>query len=309
MDLKIQWLGTAGFRIEHRGWVGLIDPYVSRNPFSRPRLNISASQVAEGCKHIFLSNGHFNHIKDIPLIVENRPDAQIFGSKVVCRTLKKQLNQETVQLHPIRAGEIPSENKMPQVEAFPAKHVRYGLRHSISILIRCLSSPAKSYADRKLLRNYPAGPSLAYLFQFGDFKILHLGSLGAKDRIVQQWSKLEIDCLLLPLRGSLRWKHQAQDLIQRINPKRVIPHHFDDFFPPISRAVSISEFLKKMERELPQIQFQILKFGERYQLNNSKADASFVLVNSPNSADESERNNAHADDETLSRGLGSGLGP
>jgi L-ascorbate metabolism protein UlaG (beta-lactamase superfamily) len=54
----------------------------------------------------------------------------------------------------------------------------------------------------------------------------------------------------------------AAEYVNILQPKMVIPHHQDDFFPPISRQVDIDPFVKQVTRESPGTRVKAMKFNE-----------------------------------------------
>src|SRR5450756_1895909 len=75
-----QWLGTAGFRITCGDKVILIDPYLTRNERARPVQELRPADMADA-DYIFISHGHFDHIADVPEIMETA-DAEVYCSPV-----------------------------------------------------------------------------------------------------------------------------------------------------------------------------------------------------------------------------------
>lgn len=71
--MKITWLGHSAFRIELKGAVVLIDPFLSQNPSFKGRIE----DVTAGTTHIVLTHGHGDHLGD------TIPIAQATGAKVV----------------------------------------------------------------------------------------------------------------------------------------------------------------------------------------------------------------------------------
>jgi L-ascorbate metabolism protein UlaG (beta-lactamase superfamily) len=47
-----------------------------------------------------------------------------------------------------------------------------------------------------------------------------------------------------------------------MQPKIVIPHHQDDFFPPISSMVDIKPFMDGVKRECPHTEIRVLELNE-----------------------------------------------
>src|SRR5262249_42214915 len=84
--VRVRWLGTAGFAIEHDGWTVLLDPYLTRAPLSRCIFRRLEPDEAAAAKHtpradaIVLGHTHFDHALDAPLIAR-RTGASVYGSK------------------------------------------------------------------------------------------------------------------------------------------------------------------------------------------------------------------------------------
>ena len=91
-DVRVVWLGTAGFAIEYRGSVVLIDPYVTRASLGsllvsvRPDREAIARHVPRA-DAIIVGHTHFDHALDVPEIAR-RTGAIVFGSRsaaALCR--------------------------------------------------------------------------------------------------------------------------------------------------------------------------------------------------------------------------------
>jgi L-ascorbate metabolism protein UlaG (beta-lactamase superfamily) len=38
----------------------------------------------------------------------------------------------------------------------------------------------------------------------------------------------------------------AADLVRKVRPKLVIPHHFDDFYPPVSQTIDLEPLIDEV---------------------------------------------------------------
>ena len=61
------------------------------------------------------------------------------------------------------------------------------------------------------------------------------------------------DLLILPFQGSEFLEAVALEVVERLQPKRILLDHFDDAFPPVSEHVDTRRFKKLMDEEYPQI--------------------------------------------------------
>ncbi len=246
--LELTWLGAAGFRVRTGENVFLIDPFVSRNPRARPIQELKPGDIREG-RQIFISHGHFDHIKDIPQI------AASLGAKVFC--------------HPTQARSLVRDGLAPRLimmveqdgqrfdfgsfsaQANYSRHIKFDLRLVLSTLARInLRLPGLL----PLTRCYPPGQVLTWKFDLPGRSIRHLGSAGSTRKELAVLAEEETDILLLPLQGHTRICRIVLEFIWALRPKTVIPHHQDDFYPPISRMVDIGPFLEELNREFPQLE-------------------------------------------------------
>jgi hypothetical protein len=62
-----------------------------------------------------------------------------------------------------------------------------------------------------------------------------------------------VDLLMLPFQGCSDLEGQALRIINRVSPKSVLLHHFDDSFPPVSRDIETESFVSMMKNRFPHI--------------------------------------------------------
>ncbi|PKL16063.1 MAG: hypothetical protein CVV49_18225 [Spirochaetae bacterium HGW-Spirochaetae-5] len=62
-----------------------------------------------------------------------------------------------------------------------------------------------------------------------------------------------VDLLMLPFQGCLDLDGRALKIINRILPKAVLLHHFDDSFPPVSRNIDTESFVSMMKNRFPHV--------------------------------------------------------
>ena len=77
-----------------------------------------------------------------------------------------------------------------------------------------------------------------------------MGSLGLQEN--QEYPQ-GADLLILPFQGSEFLEAVALEVVERLQPKRILLDHFDDAFPPVSEHVDTRRFKKLMDEEYPQI--------------------------------------------------------
>jgi L-ascorbate metabolism protein UlaG (beta-lactamase superfamily) len=94
--MKITWFGHSAFRLEFRGAVVLIDPFLSQNPSFKGRVE----EATAGATHVVLTHGHGDHLGDTVSIAKST------GAKVVANAdLCGYLGHRGVQnLDPMNTG-------------------------------------------------------------------------------------------------------------------------------------------------------------------------------------------------------------
>ena len=111
---------------------------------------------------------------------------------------------------------------------------------------------AKGFSLRKPRRFAPGGFTLA---AEDDRVVHHFGSAGCTEDELARLAALGApDVLMFPLQGHSRICAIAANIVERLKPRVVIPHHHDDFFPPISQAVDIVPFVRAMDELSPPVE-------------------------------------------------------
>lgn len=232
MDLT--WLGTAGFIARVSGVEIAFDPFLSRgegapSPFT--------PKSFENVECIFVGHGHFDHTFDIPSICSHCSDIKVFAPGLTGQVLRlRGVGKEQLALAHNRELLLKSLG----VQAFKSAHVRFDHRLVLSTAKRCGISGCLHVA--KLGLGYPKGLVQSYLFSDHGKKVLFLSSAGCSKEELELYRDLEIDVLLAPLQGHTHIQDIAAEQTLAINPKVVIPHHHDDFYPPLSQNISVEVF-------------------------------------------------------------------
>lgn len=237
MDLT--WLGTAGFIIKGREGEIVFDPFLSRGENEPSPFNVRSF---ENCRALFVGHGHFDHTFDIPKIATGT-DLKIFAPGLTGAILKLRGVPSSRLVHTSCKEELFSPYKM---RAFHSSHVKFDLPLVLSTMKRCGVKGCLHTAHLGLA--YPQGLVQTYFFEIEGKKILHMSSAGFSEKELLTYRKLEIDYFLAPLQG-----HSAIcDIVAKqtaiIEPKTVIPHHYDDFYPPLTQNISVAAFREKLSK-------------------------------------------------------------
>jgi L-ascorbate metabolism protein UlaG (beta-lactamase superfamily) len=216
---RFRWLGTAGFELRFGLTNILVDPFLSRGEGARPVLPLQAGDLHADA--ILLTHGHFDHAYDVPVLAQ-ATGAPVYASAPVCEALHD-LGIPARQLRPMAASRVWRVGEV-------------GWQ-----VLRLLRSMAA----------YPCGDVLGYQFTTTQGSVLHFGSAG--------WYRAELerlkpDVVLLPLQGHSRIYEVAAQAIGLLSPRRVVPHHFDDFYPPLSEFIDAQAFVAMMHQRMPGVE-------------------------------------------------------
>jgi L-ascorbate metabolism protein UlaG (beta-lactamase superfamily) len=232
----------------------LIDPYLSRDAEARPVLPFGPEGVAEA-DEIFLSHGHFDHVADVPQIAR-QTGARVYCSAVAAEALRYQ-GVPGAQLVVVRDGD-GFDFGAYQAQCFHSAHARFDLPLIARTLVRAVPSVLLDTRLFSLLRHWPQGQVLSWRFMLAaedDRVVHHFGSAGCTEDELTRLAALGApDVLLFPLQGHSRICQIAARVVERLEPHVVIPHHHDDFYPPISQVVDIAPFVRAVGRLSPPVE-------------------------------------------------------
>ena len=65
----------------------------------------------------------------------------------------------------------------------------------------------------------------------------------------------DVDLLILAIGGSVFVPENTADFIAKQKPKAILPSHFDNAFPPVTRNVSLTRLRKTLQKNHPDISF------------------------------------------------------
>ena len=254
--MELTWLGTAGFRIKIGPTTILIDPYLTRNETARPEQPLNPSDIDDG-DLIFISHGHFDHILDVPEIV-SRTKARVYCGAGIDDTL----TQKGVKADWIRCVKTDGEEfefNGLKGQALFSRHVKFDRRLLVKTLAR-INVRIPRYLP--LLRDYPEGQVLSWRFEIEGKVLHHFGSAGATPEELERLGSQPTDILLVPLQGHTHIVQIALDYVKALQPKMVIPHHQDNFFPPISSMVDVQPFVDGVQHIAPDSEVHVLEINQ-----------------------------------------------
>ncbi len=234
--LEVEWLGVSGYRISAEGRTLFVDPYLSRVPFSellRRRAALPDPAALDRFVHapgevvgVLVGHTHFDHAVDAPAIAR-RFGCKAYGSDSLLTLMGLHgLAEQTVEVEPYRSYELgPFE-----VSFTPSVHSKLllGLAVPYDGDLTCEHLDALSPAA------YRCGQVWGITIKVAGVSFYHQGSANLIDDAVREQG---IDVFLAGVAGRNFTDDYWQRIIPRLDPKVVVPTHYDNFFRPLGKPL------------------------------------------------------------------------
>ena len=232
--LGLQWLGTAGFRLQLGGKHLWFDPHLSRHSLRQVALGRIApvpSRVladVDAADAVLVGHSHFDHAIDAPLIARHF-GAHVYGAEdtlVYCRGQ----GVPEAQLHPLRGdaatyalgpytiaarrsvhspfalGRVPFPGGILEPFQLPASAARWRVGQVLALHVTAEATPGRRWT------------------------VAHIGSAALLDAELQG---LQADVVLACTIGRHATPNFTHRLIDALRPKLVVPCHWDAFWRPL----------------------------------------------------------------------------
>lgn len=233
--LTLEWLGTAGFRLTYEGQHLLIDPYLTRLPLGdllRRRVVPADAAALAGVPDplaILVGHTHFDHALDVPALAR-RAGCPVYGSASLARLMALHGQPErAVTVAPHRTYDVG-----PFAVTFvPSLHSKLagGLWVPYGGEITC------EHVDELVPQAYKCGQVWGIHVAVGGATFYHQGSCDLIDAEVRHRG---VDVLLCGISGRRFTRRYVARLLRALEPRLVVPHHFDDFFRPRAAPMAMS---------------------------------------------------------------------
>jgi L-ascorbate metabolism protein UlaG (beta-lactamase superfamily) len=234
--VRVRWLGTAGFAIEHDGAVLLIDPYVTRASLAAcvaaPLRSdaIAVARHAPRADAIVVGHTHFDHALDVPAIAL-ATGATVLGSRSAVKLCRASGVPEA-QVHDVERSP-GSEPIVAEVGPFRLRFVPSA--HSRFLFGRVPFPGEIADCDDVPLRTerYRCGAVFAVEIRVAGRAIVHLGSA---ELLANPFEAREPDLVLLCTAGWQSSRDLPERVARALSPRAVLLSHWDDFFRPLERG-------------------------------------------------------------------------
>lgn len=238
--VRVKWLGTAGFAIEHEGTTVLLDPYLTRasvldcvrGPL-RPNEALLASSLPQA-DAIVLGHTHFDHALDAPSIAK-RTGATIFGSRsaaTLCRNMRVP-EEQIVDVETIGPRGYEAEVGPFRLRFLPSAHseLLFGRVPFPGDIADCDDIPAAMRTE-----HYACGAVFSVEIRVAGKTIYHLGSANLVERHI---TTQNVDLLLLCVAGWTKTSRFCERVMRSLRPGTVLLSHWDDFTRPLDQGASL----------------------------------------------------------------------
>lgn len=235
--LELQWLGVSGYRITYEGVSLFVDPYVSRVPLRALLLGrvampddalidryVSAPGRVAG---VLVGHTHFDHAIDAPAIAR-RFGVKAYGSSSLAQLMHLHgLGDSAVDVLPRKPYELG-----PFVVRFvPSRHSKllFGRKVPMDGELTCDHLHALSP------RAYRCGQVWGIRIDVAGISLYHQGSADLDD---DELGSEPVDVFLAGVAGRSFTPRYWERILPRLDPRVVVPTHYDDFFAPLGRRLS-----------------------------------------------------------------------
>jgi L-ascorbate metabolism protein UlaG (beta-lactamase superfamily) len=216
--LMVRWLGVAGLEFGFDGHVLLVDPYLTRIPFRRlwvGRVSPAHELLAQHFGHvddILITHAHFDHLMDVPEIAM-RSNARVAASRNGCRLLLA-AGLPGAQIHELNAGDRLALGPF-HVEVHTAQHGR-APGFTAGDLPAHLHAPVRA-------RDYRMDVDFSFLIHVAGMRIL-------TDPGERWQDAVPAEVLFI---SAARPRAYYEQVLQRVQPRLVLPLHWDNLFRPL----------------------------------------------------------------------------
>jgi L-ascorbate metabolism protein UlaG (beta-lactamase superfamily) len=230
--LDIEWLGVSGYRITYEGKTLFVDPYVSRVPLRSLLLGrrampdealIDRYASAPGeVVGVLVGHTHFDHAVDAPAIAR-RHRAKAYGSSSLGHLMRLHgLGHLAVEVEPHRRYELGPF----AVRFVPSRHSKLllGLKVPMDGELTC------DHLHGLTPRAYRCGVVWGIRIEVAGVSLYHQGSADLDDDEIRDEP---VDVFLAGVAGRGVTPRYWERILPRLDPRLVVPTHYDDFFKPL----------------------------------------------------------------------------
>ena len=238
MPVSMTFFGTTTWLLDDGETQLLLDAHLTRPSMARALLGKLKTNTAfvdevlarfpmDRLKAIFVSHTHYDHVLDAVYIAQ-KTGAELYGS-ASARNVGLGGGMEDARLHLFEPGKPVSIGAF-EITVLPSLHSKpTAINNDLGVVIeRPLSQPAR-------MRDYSEGGSYDFYIRHGEQTLLVRPSCNYIEGSLRD---IRADTLLLGIGGLGKEDEPFHETFYRetvgyVQPKRVIPVHWDNFFKPL----------------------------------------------------------------------------
>jgi L-ascorbate metabolism protein UlaG (beta-lactamase superfamily) len=232
--LELSWLGVSGYRLTYQGISLFVDPYVSRVPLRSLLLRrlampdeamLDRYAGAPGrVAGVLVGHTHFDHAVDAPALAR-RHEARAYGSSSLGHLMRLHgLGHLAVEVVPHRPYELG-----PFVVRFvPSRHSKllFGRKVPMDGELTC------DHLHGLAPGAYKCGAVWGIRIDVAGITLYHQGSADLDDGELRDGP---VDVFLAGIAGRSVTPRYWERILPRLDPRIVVPTHYDNFFSPLGR--------------------------------------------------------------------------
>lgn len=241
--LELAWLGVSGYRLTYQNVSLFIDPYVSRGPLRALLLRRTALPDPEMIGRyasapgevagVLVGHTHFDHAVDAPALAR-RYATKAYGSASLVRLMRLHgLADQAVQV----AVHQPYELGPFVVRFVPSRHSKllFGRKVPMDGPLTC------DHLDGLAPGAYRCGEVFGIRIEVAGISLYHQGSANLDDA---ELAKDPVDVFLAGVAGRQVTPAYWERVLPKLDPRIVVPTHYDNFFSPLGRK---PDFVRKIQ--------------------------------------------------------------
>ena len=244
--LEVAWLGVSGYRLTFAGVSLFVDPYVSRAPLRSMLLRRRAlpdpvmldryATVPGTVAGILVGHTHFDHAVDAPALAK-RYGTKAYGSESLAHLMR---------LHGLHEQAVVVDTHAPYelgpfvVTFIPSRHSKllFGRKVPMDGELTC------DHLDGLAPGAYKCGAVYGIRIEVGGVSFYHQGSADLDDA---ELPDQPVDVFLAGIAGRGVTPRYWERILPRLDPRVVVPTHYDNFFSPLGARVDVIRRVKLEE--------------------------------------------------------------
>jgi L-ascorbate metabolism protein UlaG (beta-lactamase superfamily) len=232
--LELRWLGVSGYRLTYQGVSLFVDPYVSRVPLRALLLRRRAlpdpamleryAGAPGPVAGILVGHTHFDHAVDAPALAR-RHQAKAYGSASLARLMRLHgVGEQAVEV----VAHQPYELGPFVVRFVPSRHSKLLLGRKVPMdgELTC------EHLDGLVPGSYRCGAVYGIRIDVAGVSLYHQGSADLDDGELRDGP---VDVFLAGVAGRSVTPRYWERILPKLDPRVVVPTHYDNFFSPLGR--------------------------------------------------------------------------